>query len=53
MFLSDRKGVLILSFNSASKKKAREPEMELMVSKWYPEAVLKSSRKNCSRKSTL
>ena len=31
--------------------KAREPEMELLISKWNPEAVLKSSRKYCSRKS--
>ena len=32
MFLRDRKRVLKLPF-----KKAREPEVELLVSKWVPE----------------
>ena len=52
MFLSDRKKVLKLPFSS-KQIKAREPEVELLVSKWNPEAVLKSSRKYCSRKSNL
>ena len=33
--------------------KALDPEMEFLVSKWNPEAILKRSRKYCSRKSNL
>ena len=49
MFLSDRKKVLKLPFNICKQIKAYEPEVELLVSKWNPEAILKSSRKYCSR----
>ena len=52
MFLGDRKKVLKLPVISKQIKE-REPEVELLVSKWNPEAVLKSSCKYSSRKSNL